>query len=67
MALRLLVINLIFIVVSCATPSLVTPSDVVDSLDEDVASSSLPSASELGLESDDTLSLKAWDEPTVPL
>ena len=66
MILRLLTISLISIAVSCATPSIVTPSDVVDSLDEDVASSQ-PSPSELGLESDGTLSLKAWDEPTVPL
>lgn len=66
MNLRLLVISLISVAVSCATPSIVTPIDVVDSLDENVASSQ-PSPSELGLESDDTLSLKAWNEPTVPL
>ena len=66
MNLRLLVISLISVVVSCATPSIVTPIDVIDSLDESVASSQ-PSPSELGLESDDTLSLKAWNEPTVPL
>ena len=66
MNLRLLIISLISVVVSCATPSIVTPIDVVDSLDENVASSQ-PSPSELGLESDDTLSLKAWNEPTVPL
>lgn len=66
MILRLFIVSLISVAVSCATPSIVTPIDILDSLDEDVASSQ-PSPSELGLESDDTLSLKAWNEPTVPL
>jgi hypothetical protein len=61
MILRLFIVSLISVAVSCATPI-----DILDSLDEDVASSQ-PSPSELGLESDDTLSLKAWNEPTVPL